>query len=88
MQRAADLQLVDLCRQRVDRQPPFTTEVALVTSVRVRGDEGHEENTVVDLVADLLIPPVPAPQLVLIEKDLDAGRAQALANLLGRLRIL
>jgi hypothetical protein len=42
----------------------------------------------VDFVSDLLIPRVPAPQLALIEKDLDAGRTQCLANLLGRLDIL
>jgi len=39
-------------------------------------------------VPDLLIPRVPAPQLALIEEDLDAGRTQALANLPGSLSIL
>jgi hypothetical protein len=43
---------------------------------------------VVDLVADLLIPCVSAPQLALIEKDLNAGGAKCIANLLGSLRIL
>jgi hypothetical protein len=42
----------------------------------------------VDLLADLAVPRVSAPQLALIEKNLDAGRTQSLANLLGRLRIL
>jgi len=41
-----------------------------------------------DLVTDLLIPRIPAPQLALIEKDPDAGRTQSLANLLSRLRIV
>ena len=59
-----------------------------MTSVRVRGDEGHEESAVVDLVPDLMIPGVPAPQLALIEKDLDAGGTKCFANLLSRLRIL
>ena len=59
-----------------------------MTSVRVRRDERHEESAVVDLVTDLLIPRVTAPQLALIEKDLDAGRTQGLANPLRSLRIL
>jgi hypothetical protein len=42
----------------------------------------------VALVPDLLIPGVPAPQFALIEKDLDAGRTQCLATLLGRLHVL
>jgi hypothetical protein len=41
-----------------------------------------------DLAPDLLIPRVSAPQLALIEKDLDAGGAKGLANPLGSLRIL
>lgn len=49
-------------------------------------DHRNEEGAVVDFVSDLLIPRVRAPQLALIEKD--AGRAQRLANPLGRLRIL
>jgi hypothetical protein len=54
----------------------------------VLGDNRNEEGAVVDLVPDLLIPRVPAPQLTLIEKDLDAGGAKCLANLLRSLRIL
>jgi len=42
----------------------------------------------VDPAPDLLIPHVPAPQLALIEKDLNPGRTQGLANLLGRLSIV
>jgi len=45
----------------------------------VRGDDGHEESAVVDLVPDL-IPGVPAPQLGLIEKHLDAFGAQRIAQ--------
>jgi hypothetical protein len=41
-----------------------------------------------DLAPDLLIPRIPAPQLALIEKDLDTGRTQCVANLLRSLRIL
>jgi hypothetical protein len=42
----------------------------------------------VNLLPDRLIPHVAATQPALIEKDLDAGSTQCLANLLGRLRIL
>jgi hypothetical protein len=42
----------------------------------------------VDLVTDLLIPRIPAPQLALIEKDLDAARTQCVGNLLRRPGIL
>ena len=41
-----------------------------------------------DLLPDLLIPNIAAPQLALIEKDLDTGRTQCLANLLSGLRVL
>ena len=41
-----------------------------------------------DLAPDLLIPNIPAPQLALIEKDIDTGRTQCLANLLSGFRIL
>jgi hypothetical protein len=55
---------------------------------RVGRNDRNKERAVVDLAPDLLIPRVPAPQLALIEKDLDAGRTQCLADLLGSLRIL
>jgi len=55
---------------------------------RVGRNDRNEERAVVDLVPDLMIPGVPAPQLALIEKDLDTGGAKCLANLLGSLRIL
>ena len=41
-----------------------------------------------DLPPNPLIPNIPAPQLALIEKDLDSGRAQCLANLLSGLCVL
>ena len=41
-----------------------------------------------DLAPDLLIPKIPAAELALIEKHLDAGRTQCLANLLSGLRVL
>ena len=71
-----------------DGELPFVAKIALEPLLGVPGDNRNEEGAVVDLVPDLLIPRVPAPQLALIEKDLDAGRTQCLANLLGRLRIL
>jgi len=41
-----------------------------------------------DLAPDLLIPNVPAPQLALVEPDLDTCRSQRFANPLGSLCIL
>jgi len=63
---------VNICNSRLLSNPNSAARGR--TNVRVRGDDGHEESAVVDFVPDLLIPGVPAPQLTLIEKDLDAGR--------------
>jgi hypothetical protein len=71
-----------------DGELPLVAKIALEPLLGMPGDNRNEEGTVVDLVPDLLIPRVPAPQLALIEKDLYAGRAQCLANPLRRLRIL
>ena len=67
---------------------PLKAEIAFMPRGRVGRNDGNEERAAVDLATDLLIPHVPAPQLALIEKDLDAGRTQCLANLLGSLCIL
>jgi hypothetical protein len=71
-----------------DCEVPLVPKIALKPLLSVLGDHRNEEGAVVDLLPDLLIPRVPAPQLALIEKDLDAGRTQCLANLLRSLRIL
>ena len=63
-------------------------KIALKPILGVLGDHRNEEGAVVDLVPDLLIPRVPTLQLALIEKDLDVGRTQCLANLPRCLRIL
>jgi len=68
--------------------PLITPEIAFVPRGRVRRNDGDEERAVVDLAPDPLIPEIPAAQLALIEKDLDAGRTQCLANLLSGLRVL
>jgi hypothetical protein len=72
----------------LNRELPFVPEVALEALLRVPGDDRNEQRAVVDLAADLLVPGVPASQLALIEKDLDAGSLQRLANLLSGLRVL
>jgi hypothetical protein len=43
---------------------------------RVGRNDRNEEGAVVDLVPDLLIPGVPAPELALIEKDFDTARTR------------
>jgi hypothetical protein len=67
---------------------PLKAEIAFVSRGRVGRNDRNKERAVVDLAPDLLIPRVPAPQLALIEKDLDPRRTQGLADLLGSLRIL
>ena len=71
-----------------DREVPLVPKIPLEPLLGVLGDHRNEESAVVDLVPDLLIPCVTAPQLALIEKDLDPRRTQCLANLLRGLRIL
>jgi hypothetical protein len=44
--------------------------------------------TVLDLPADRLVPGVSAPQLALVEPNLDPGGSQCIANLLSSIRIL
>jgi hypothetical protein len=71
-----------------DGEVPLVPKIALEAFLGVPGDQRNKERALVDLVPDLPIPRVSAPQLALIEKDLDAGRTQGLADLLGRLCIL
>ena len=72
----------------LDCEVPLVPKIALEPLLGMLGDDRNEQRAVVDLAADFLVPRVPAPQLALIEKDLDASRTQRLANPLGRLRIL
>jgi hypothetical protein len=72
----------------IDGEFPLESKITLEPLLGMLGHDRHEECAVVDLVADLLIPRVTTAQLALIEKDLDTGRTQRLANLLSRLRIL
>jgi hypothetical protein len=37
------------------------------------GDDRNEERAVTDLIADLAIPGVPAPEFALVKPDLNAG---------------
>ncbi len=41
-----------------------------------RRDDRHEPRAIFDLLPDLLIPRIAADEFVLVESDLDAGRAQ------------
>jgi hypothetical protein len=71
-----------------DGEFPFVPKVTLKPLLRVLGNNRDKEDTIVDLVPDLLVPGISAPQLALVEEDLDAGSAQRLSNLSGCLRIL
>jgi hypothetical protein len=72
----------------LDGELPFPSEIALKPLLRMLGDDRNEQRAVVDLAPNLLVPEVPASQLALIEKDLDAGGTQRLANLLSGFRVL
>ncbi len=72
----------------INRQLPFETEVAFTAIMRRVRDDREEQSAGPDLLADRLVPRIPAPQLALVEPDLDAGGSQCLGNPLGRLRIL
>jgi hypothetical protein len=67
----------------INRQLPFKAKVPLAAIVRGVRDDRNEQRAALDLLADLLIPRVPAAQFALIEEDLDIGCAQCLGNLLG-----
>ena len=72
----------------IDRELPLETEVPLDTIMRRARNDRDEQSAGLDLPADRGVPSVPSPQLALVEPDLDAGRAQTLANPLGSLGIL
>src|SRR5579871_3245005 len=72
----------------IDRELPFEPEVPLGPLMGVFRDDWNKERAALDLLADRLVPGVPAPQLALVEPNLDAGRTQCGANLLRGLRIL
>jgi hypothetical protein len=71
-----------------DGELPFVPEIPFEPLLRMLGNNRNEQRAFVNLASDLLVPHVPASQLALIEKDLDAGGTQRLANLLSGLRIL
>jgi hypothetical protein len=72
----------------INRELPLETEVALTAIVRGVRYDREEERAVLDLLADRVVPGIPAPKLALVEPNFDAGRAQRLANLLSGLRVL
>src|ERR1700721_2547746 len=67
---------------------PLQAEIALMPRGGIGRNDGNEQRAVVDLTPDLLVPGVPAAQLALVEKHLDARGTQRRANLLGSLCIL
>jgi hypothetical protein len=67
---------------------PFMPKITLEALLSVLRDNRNEQDAVMDLASDLLIPRIPTSQLALIEKDLDAGGAQGLANPLRGLLVL
>ena len=72
----------------IDRKLPFTPEVALQPRLRRARDDRHEQRAIVDVPPDLPVPGIAAPQLALVEPDLDAGGPERVANVPRGLRIL
>ena len=68
----------------VDRQFPLQPEISFSALMRVAGNQGYEQGARPDLSANGLIPRLAAPQLALVEPDLDTGAAQCIANSLRR----
>jgi hypothetical protein len=67
---------------------PLTPEVPFKPGLRMGGDEGNEERTVTDLIADLAIPGVPASKFTLVQPDLDASGSKPVADPSGGFDIL
>ena len=72
----------------VNGEFPLEPKISLVAIVRGVRDDRQEQGAGLDLLADRGIPGVPAPQLALVEPNLDSGGSQCLANPLGSLRVL
>ena len=58
------------------RQFPFAAKVAFLASLRVLGDERHEQGALANLFLDLRVPLVAAAQFSLVEPHLDAEGPQ------------
>ncbi len=72
----------------IDRELPFKTEIPLDAIVRVPGDDREEKGAGLDLLADRLVPGVPASQLALVEPDFAARGTEGFADMAGCLRVL
>src|SRR5579871_277506 len=59
----------------VDRQLPFQAEIALRSRLRVSRDDRDKQRTVPDLLTDLIVPDVTAPEFGLIEPNFNSGDA-------------
>jgi hypothetical protein len=67
---------------------PLAAEIPFKPGLGMGGDDGNEKRAVTDLIADLAIPGVPAPEFALVEPDFDAHSPKGLANPLGSLCVL
>ena len=67
---------------------PFEPKVALRARLSMGRNDGDKERAVVDLLADLPVPSISAPQFALVEPDLDVGGPQRIANALSRRGVL
>jgi hypothetical protein len=72
----------------LDGQTPLSSEITLVPSFGSGRYERHEIIAFAYLLADLLIPQIPATELAFIEPDLKPKTRQGLSNEPRRLAIL
>src|SRR3984885_5628810 len=67
----------------VHGQGPLTAEISFVALFGTGRDDGNEKSTAQYLVANLVVPRIPAAELTLIKPDLDTGGPQRIADAAG-----
>jgi hypothetical protein len=72
----------------IDRKFPLTPKVTFQACLRGSRDDWNEQGAIVDVLSDLTVPDITAPQLALVEPDLDTGGAERVANVPRGFRVL
>ena len=69
-------------------QLPLEPEIALAAPLHVPGNDRDEKRAGINLLSDLLVPGIAAPELILVKPNLDAVAAQRLGDATGGRGIL
>ena len=72
----------------LDGEFPLEAEVAFGAGFGVLRDDGDEQRTGVDLLANFRVPRVAAAELVFVEPHVEAGAAQRLGDAARRSRVV